>query len=294
MEQRPYGKNGFSVSAIGFGASHIGSDDCSEREAEVMLNAVLDSGVTLLDTARGYGKSEERIGQYLSHRRDEFILSTKCGYGIDGVPDWTPHCITRGIEEALRIMKTDRIDIMHFHSCGLDSLRQDDLRSALVTAKQQGKIRVAAYSGENDARNFALHCGDFTGFQTSLNLCDQRVLREALPVVQENGYGLIAKRPIANAFWRFNERPVGDYSEVYWERANAMQLAPPEGMSWLELAIRFTAFQPALTSMIIGTKSLENFRKNISILEQGPLPVELVHRIQDSFMNCDHHWEGQV
>lgn len=294
MEQRAYGTNGFKVSVIGLGASHIGSDECSEADAEKMLNAALDEGVTLIDTARGYGKSEERIGKFLARRRDEFILSTKCGYGIPGVQDWTPECIRRGVDEALRLMKTDRIDIMHFHSCPLSTLQYEDLRGALVHAKEQGKIRVAAYSGENEHRHFALECGSFTGIQTSVNICDQRVLEYALPSAQEKGYGLIAKRPIANAFWRFAERPVGDYSEVYWDRAKGMNLTPPAGMSWLELALRFTAFQPGLSSMIIGTKSLQNFRKNISILKQGPLPSALIASIRNRFQECDNHWEGQV
>lgn len=294
MEQRPYGTNGFNVSVLGLGASHIGNNECSEAEASEMLNAALDCGVTLLDTARGYGHSEERIGKFLAHRRDEFILSSKCGYGIDGVPDWTPECITRGVDEALHRMRTDRIDIMHFHSCPVGTLQNDDLRGALVRAKEQGKIRVAAYSGENEHRRFALDCGSFTGIQSSLNICDQRVITEALPTMRERGIGFIAKRPIANAFWRFTDRPNGDYSECYWDRAKVMNLSLPEGMDWLSLALRFTAFQRGLSSMIIGTKSLENFRKNIAVLEQGPLPADVVQHLEQRFRECDQHWEGQV
>ena len=294
MIYRPYGHNGFQVSVLGFGASHIGSADCSEADAERILNAVLDEGVTLIDTARGYGSSEERIGRFLSHRRKDFILSTKCGYGIPGVPDWTPECITRGIDEALRLLRTDVIDIMHLHSCPKGTLENDELRGALLRAKEQGKIRVAAYSGENEHRRYALDTHSFTGIQSSLNLCDQRVLHYELPEMLRTGIGYIAKRPIANAFWRFADVPTGDYCEPYWHRARAMGLTPPTGTDWLGYALRFTAFQPGLSSMIIGTKSLDHFRHNIALLEHGPLPQDVLDHTHNLFRRHDNNWVGEV
>ena len=89
MEQRIFGNTGLKVSVLGFGAGHIGSENLPEQEAESLLHQVLDSGITLIDTARAYGLSEERIGKYLSRRRSEFVLSTKVGYGIDGFENWT-------------------------------------------------------------------------------------------------------------------------------------------------------------------------------------------------------------
>jgi len=294
MLYRDYGNNGFQVSVLGFGASHIGSDQCTEQGAEKILNTVLDHGVTLIDTARGYGYSEDRIGKYISHRRDEYILSTKCGYGIEGVQDWTPECITQGVDYALKLMKTDYIDIMHFHSCEVDVLKNDDLRGALLKAKEQGKIRVAAYSGENEHRKFALDCEDFTGIQTSMNICDQRVIDEALPTIREKKYGLIAKRPIANAFWRFDKQPEGDYCEQYWLRAKEMNLQPPQDMSWIEFALRFTAFQEGLSSMIIGTRSMDHFLTNIKMIEKGALANETIKDARDKFKQADNEWVGLI
>jgi aryl-alcohol dehydrogenase-like predicted oxidoreductase len=72
---------------------HLNDARVSESEAGRLLNQVLDAGVNLIDTARGYGLSEERIGRHLAHRRPEFLLSTKVGYGIPGVADWTYDCI---------------------------------------------------------------------------------------------------------------------------------------------------------------------------------------------------------
>ena len=87
MLLRPYGSTGLQVPALGFGAGQIGDASRDEGEVRRLLNTELDLGVTLIDTARGDGLSEERIGRHLAHRRGEFVLSTKVGYGIQGLPD---------------------------------------------------------------------------------------------------------------------------------------------------------------------------------------------------------------
>ena len=156
------GRTGLNVSALGFGAMHINDERTSEAEAGALLNHVLDEGINLIDTARGYGLSEERIGRHLAHRRPEFVLSTKVGYGVDGVPDWTYDCIVGGVERALRVMKTEVLDIVHFHSCPLELLQRGEIIEALQRMQREGKVRLAAYSGENEALDFAIDCGAFS------------------------------------------------------------------------------------------------------------------------------------
>src|SRR6185295_18171863 len=85
--QREFGTTGLVVSALGFGAGQIGDESMGEVQAGALLNAALDLGITLVDTARGYGLSEERIGTHLAHRRQEFVLSTKVGYSVPGYDD---------------------------------------------------------------------------------------------------------------------------------------------------------------------------------------------------------------
>lgn len=293
MQTRPFGNTGLQVTPLGLGASHIGADGVSDSEAERFLNEALDLGINLVDTARGYGRSEERIGRFLSHRRAEFVISTKIGYGIGGVEDWTPECIRRGIDEARRLMRCDVLDIVHFHSCEQWRLEHGHIVEPLLMAAEQGKVRVAAYSGENEARRWAIHSGAFGSIQTSVNICDQGVLEADLPAAAERGLGVIAKRPIANAFWRFQERPSGDYSEVYWERARAMELNS-HGLPWDELALRFTAFTPGVSSCIVGTSRLENLRKNMGIVAKGALEPAVYTSLRDAFRNADQGWEGQV
>ena len=116
MIYRTFAGEDIKVSALGYGAGLIGISDLDNNSVEVLLNSVLDLGINLIDTARGYGLSEERIGQFISHRRKEFILSTKVGYDIPGTTDWTYDCIIKGIDAALVKPRTDYIDIVHLHS----------------------------------------------------------------------------------------------------------------------------------------------------------------------------------
>ncbi|MDR3692291.1 MAG: aldo/keto reductase, partial [Fimbriimonas sp.] len=241
----PFGSTGLKVSRIGLGSGQVGSGNLDDADAGRLLNAVLDSGVVLIDTARGYGLSEERIGAHLSHRRAEFVLSTKIGYGVEGFRDWTPEIVGAGIDRALKLMNTDVLDIVHLHSCPLDTLKNSGVPEALLRAKEVGKIRVAAYSGENDELGWAVSSALFGSVQTSVNICDQLSLRQYLPTAHQKGLGVIAKRPIANAPWRFAERPVGDYSEEYWTRLRMMDIDPGD-LPWQELAVRFSAYAPGV------------------------------------------------
>lgn len=293
MEQRNLGKSEIKVSVLGLGAAHIGAESVEDEAAGKLLNGALDEGVTLIDTARGYHLSEERIGRYLSHRRSEFVLSSKCGYGVEGTEDWTAECVRLGIDRALSLMNTDYIDVMHLHSCPLAVLQQGEVIEALNAAKEAGKIRLAAYSGENEERRFAIECGQFDVIQTSVNICDQRVLDEDLPAAQQAGIGVIAKRPAANVFWRFEERPSGEYCAPYWDRARAMHL-DPEPFGWLEMALRFAAYCDGVHSIIAGTANLEHLKENVKILGEGRLPEGKILEIREVFRRCDMDWTGQI
>ncbi|HMP89718.1 MAG TPA: aldo/keto reductase [Kiritimatiellia bacterium] len=293
MESRAYGKSGFQVSVVGLGAGHIGSEHADDKAVDQLLNGALDAGVTLIDTARGYGLSEERIGRFISHRRREFILSTKVGYGVNGIPDWTPAVISAGITNALKLLKTDYLDIVHLHSCPLDVLKNSDLVNELQNEVTKGRIRVAAYSGENDALTYAVHSGAFGGLQCSVNIADQRSTDTILPAAGRAGMGIIAKRPLANMAWRFKDRPTGEYAETYWTRLQEMKLDPTP-FSWTEMALRFAMAIPDVHSCIVGTSNLEHLLKNIEIANRGKLPERMFHHIRKAFVAHDRGWMGEV
>ncbi len=295
MLARPFGSTGLTVSALGLGAGHIGEAGASEGEVGHLLNAAVDLGVTFIDTARGYGLSEERIGRHLAHRRADFVLSTKGGYAAAGAPDWTGGAITLGIEQALGRMRTEVIDVFFLHSCPRAVLERGEVTQALARAKEQGKVRVAAYSGENDALAWAVASPLFGAVQCSVNLCDQRSLGREVAVAAERAMGVVAKRPIANAPWRFGERPAGDYCEPYWERLHEMGGdALRDGRGWLDLALRFAAFAPGVSTAILGTKSLGNLEAAVRVVDQGPLDDATTRRLTEAFRTHDEGWTGQI
>jgi aryl-alcohol dehydrogenase-like predicted oxidoreductase len=293
MISRLFGNTGLTVSALGFGAGQIGGAELTEDQAGTLLNRAVDLGINLIDTARGYGLSEERIGRHLSWRRGDFVLSSKGGYDIEGTQDWTPENISRGIERALRLMQTDHIDIFHLHSCPLDVLRRDDLLAALDDARQAGYIRVAAYSGENAELDWAVNSGRFGSVQTSVNLADQWSLHHVLPEAEKRGLGVIGKRPVANMAWTYPERPVGQYAEIYWERLKQLDLDPGD-LNMTELALRFSAYALGVSSVIVGTSSLENLSRNVDLVERGALPQNVLDRIELAWTEHGGAWGGEV
>jgi aryl-alcohol dehydrogenase-like predicted oxidoreductase len=292
LPQRNFGNKGFKVSILGLGAGQIGDPRLPGSSAESLLNKSLDMGITLFDTARAYGSSEERIGKYLSHRRNEFVISTKVGYGIEGYVDWTYDCILAGVDEALRLLNTDYIDIVHLHSCPLELLQRGDVVGALNKAQEKGKLRVAAYSGENEALEYAIYSEQIGSIQTSVNISDQRNLTTNIPKAKERNMGVIAKRAIANAPWIHRERPYGHYCEEYWVRWKKMGIQfdiEPE-----ELFLRFTAFSDGVDACLIGTSNPDHLKRNIEIVSKGKLPEDIYNSIRNAFAANDENWIGLV
>ena len=101
--------------------------------------------------------------------------------------------------------------------------------------------------------------------------------------------GVIAKRPIANAPWRFAERPTGNYAELYWERLQQLDLDPGE-LDWAEFALRFTAYAPGVQSAITGTAQLANLRRNVETASHGPLPAAALEGIDHAWQRVASNW----
>ena len=292
MIYNSFGKTDLKVSVLGFGAGEIGDFAIEDKKVDEILNFTLDNGINLIDTARGYYASEDRIGRFIARRRKEFVLSTKLGYGIDGETDWSYNCILKGVEEALKLLRTDYLDIVHLHSCELDTLQRGEVISALLKTKEEGKVRCAAYSGENEALLYAVNSGVFDSVQTSFNICDQRSLNNVLPVTIKKGIAVIAKRSIANAPWLYNEQPYGKYVEEYWKRFTKMGINRP--FNWFETALRFTAFTKGITTCIVGTTNINHLKHNIDYINLGPLHDNDYSLIRESFIKNDNNWVGQV
>jgi aryl-alcohol dehydrogenase-like predicted oxidoreductase len=155
IAKRELGKTGLQVTTLGYGAMELRgaprARDISEEQAETILNKVLDAGINYIDTSVDYGLSEERIGRYISHRRPEYYLASKCSCLVGARPaprgQRGPHLFTRenvvaGVEQSLARMKTDYLDVVQFHaSPSRQTLEEHGALDALLKLQEAGKVR---------------------------------------------------------------------------------------------------------------------------------------------------------
>jgi aryl-alcohol dehydrogenase-like predicted oxidoreductase len=293
VEKRIFGKTGLSVSVVGFGAAPIGYLETEQQQVNQTVNALLDAGVNLIDTAAAYQGSEEALGKAVSHRRDQFILVSKCGQAFDDLAGkaWSPEVIAATVDRSLRRLRTDRLDVMLLHSCGMEVLERGDALSALVRLRDAGKIRFVGYSGDNEEGEFAARVADVAVIETSVNICDQANLRSVLPLAREHKVGVLAKRPLANTAWRPLQELSGiyqDYAKPYRDRFETMRLTPHalsfsgEG-DWPEIALRFTLSQPGVHCAIVGTTKPANALRNLEYAAKGPLAKDVIQKIKSAF-----------
>jgi aryl-alcohol dehydrogenase-like predicted oxidoreductase len=292
---RDLGRTGLTVSALGLGAIQVGDPALTEADAARVLHAALDAGVRLIDTARAYGLSEERIGRHLATRRNEFVLSTKVGYGVPGRADWTWDCIVEGVEAARTRLASEVIDIVHLHSCPLETLQRGEVIDALLHCVARGLVRAAAYSGDGPALDYALECGAFAVLQPSLNLCDQA----ARPVIAEaatRGIGVLVKRPLAGRPWAVASRPDADDAERdYRERFSRWRAAAGlEPTDWETLSLRFAAWEPGVTCCLVGGRNPAHLVDNLRRVGEGPLPADDRRRVIDAWQAHRQDWPGRI
>lgn len=289
MEKRRLGKTDMDVSVLGFGGAEIGYQRAAEETVAELLNSGLDAGCNVIDTAECYQNSEEMIGKAVGDRRDDFYLLTKCGHphGMESAANWSKASILQSIERSLQRLKTDKIDIVHLHSCSESELRKGEGITALQTAREKGYTRYIGYSGDSRAAHYAVECGAFDTLQTSINIADQEAIDLTLPLAREKTMGVIAKRPIANAAWKTGHKPMESYHHEYWERLRKLNydfLHHGDLEKTISIALRFTLNVPGVHTAIVGTTKPERWKENAKLLADGPLS-------KDEFEAIRHRWE---
>jgi aryl-alcohol dehydrogenase-like predicted oxidoreductase len=297
MEMRSLGKTGLKVGRLGAGLFQIGYELslADEAEAARILNAALDEGINFLDTSACYGISEQLIGRAIAHRRREFILATKCGHVTGGYKgeEWTAQTVKDSIDCSLARLKTDYLDLVQLHSCGVDVLERGEATQALQDAREAGKTRYLGYSGDNDAAQWAVDSGLFDTLQTSFNLVDQHARMRLLPQAKAKNMGIIVKRPIANGMWG-SPKSLSAYTDEYFERAQTMAgMGPIPGVpdNRILLALGFTLYHDEVDVAIVGTRNLEHMRANIEWVENKlPIASEVVEELHQRFARIGQQW----
>jgi len=289
------GRTGATVTKLAYGAMELrgrvpgrGGRDVSPDEAKAILNGVLDAGITLIDTSPDYGASEELIGEFISERRSEFFLSSKCGCPINPpAGERPPHVFTRanvraGVEQSLRRMKTDHIDLVQFHiSPSRAELEKEDSVAELVALQAEGKIRFIGMSGTLPNLTDHIAMGVFDAFQIPYSALE-REHEAPIHEAAKAGSGTIIRGGVARgvpvAATEVLERLPEQFRQTYAKRRDLWDEAGLDavldGMSRMEFMLRFTLSHPDMTTTIVGTANPQHLADNVVAARKGPLPAD--------------------
>lgn len=285
LPTRLLGRTGVRVTTLGFGAMELRGaprgPELSDQEAERILNDVLDAGINFIDTSIDYGRSEEQIGRFLSHRRHEYFLASKCGCVVGGAQGEHVHTaqnIRHGVENSLRLLKTDHLDLVQFHrSLTRQELEQDGALEEALKLKGEGKVRFLGVSGTLPNLVEQIELGVFDAFQIPYSAL-QREHEEVISKAARAGAGTIIRGGVARGaptdWQRTNYMLPGTTMQDRWERAGLDELL--DGLTRIEFTLRFTLSHPGLSTTIVGTRNPKHLRDNLEFARKGPLPSEVV------------------
>jgi aryl-alcohol dehydrogenase-like predicted oxidoreductase len=287
LPTRELGRTGLQVTMLGYGAMELRGAprgrDVSEEQSERILNAALDAGINFVDTSIDYGLSEERIGKYISHRRSEYYLATKCGClagdlernppsaapGQRSPHVFTPENIITGIEQSLRRMKTDYVDLLQFHaSPSRAQLEEHGAIATVLDLKKQGKVRWIGMSGTIPNLKEHIEMGVFDEFQIPYSAME-REHESLITQASEAGAGIVIRGGAAKG-------GPGKEAGQSWDRWQQVDLSDLlGGMSRMEFILRFTYSHPHMDTTIVGTVNPDHLQDNINALLKGPLPADV-------------------
>lgn len=248
MDSRPLGKTGLRVAPIGFGAFKIGRNEKTkyaetyalptDAESDRLLNAILDLGINLIDTAPAYGLSEDRIGRALAHRRKEIVLSTKVGEQFEAgqsTYDFSEAAIRTSIEQSLARLSTDVLDLVCVHARfpDLEIVRDLPALATLADLKRRGVIRAVGFSGKTpEAALAALPLVDVLMIEYHVEDDSHAdVIRRAAAA----GVGVVVKKGLASG-----------------------RIRP-------EVAIPYVLSNPGVCALVIGGLSIDHMRRNVEL-----------------------------
>src|SRR5579883_230329 len=252
IPMRPFGRAaGVTVSALGLGGHHLGAAE-DEKTAKQIVDEAVDGGITFFDCCWEYyrGRSEEWLGKGLKGKRDKAFLMTKvCTHGRDKA------LAMRMLEESLRRLQTDHLDLWQVHGVTFDNdpalfIRPNGAAEALAQAKKEGKVRFVGFTGHKDPE---IHLGmlktnfPFDSAQMPLNSFDanfRSFQHEVLPELNRRGIAAIGMKPVCG-----HGEPV------------------TQGVLTAEEAVRYAMSVPGVTTTIVGMEKLDYLRVNLKLAQ---------------------------
>jgi aryl-alcohol dehydrogenase-like predicted oxidoreductase len=284
MRTRMLGDGGPEVGVVGLGTNNFGPR-IDYDAARAVVDAALDAGVTLLDTADIYGNgtSEEFIGRALEGRRDRVVVATKFGKPMDhapGLPRGSREYVRWAIEGSLRRLRTDTIDVYQMHEPD-DRTPIEETLGALTELVREGKVRHIGSSNfsaaQIDRADVAARDAALTRFvaaQNHYSLVEREVEDEILPTCERLGIGMLPYFPLASGlltgkYRRGEEATEGrlagrEIPAARWDRLERVEaFANERGLSLLQVAVGGLLAMPAVSSVIAGATRPEQVRANV-------------------------------
>jgi aryl-alcohol dehydrogenase-like predicted oxidoreductase len=309
MQYRTMGRTGVQVSTLALGAMNFGSlTRTTQDEAVAIVDAALEAGINVIDTADMYsvGESEEIVGKAIAGRRDDIVLATKASMPMSeernhqgGSRRW----LVTELDNSLRRLGVDHVDLYQIHRWDPRTSDEETL-SALTDLRRAGKIR---YFGSSTFPAYRIvqaqwaarehHLGRYATEQPSYSVLQRGIESHVLPVTEEYGLGVLVWSPLASG-WLSGAvregREVTSYrSTVMPERfdltvpANRARLdaveklarvADEAGLTMIQLALGFVTAHPAVTSAIIGPRTLDHLRSQLAAADTV-LPADVLDAI---------------
>lgn len=290
LEKRRIPRMETQVTFMGFGALEIGrnwgigqGDEVKrpeEEDASKVLNSVLGLGINLIDTASAYHKSEERIGKYISGRRKEYILASKCGEHNNEPAtyyDFSYKAVSESIDKSLRLLKTDSIDLMqiHFGPQPEEVIERGETVEAMKAAQKAGKIKYLGASIDGELAARCIKSGDFDVVQMTYNLLDTRN-KANIELAKERGIGVFIRFGLA--LGSLTSRVIPHLNENIRNKekiVKLLELVNNDGDMLTSLALNFLYENDGISSVLIGSKNIAHIKADMELLER-PVDGELL------------------
>ncbi|WP_461032658.1 aldo/keto reductase [Streptomyces mayteni] len=314
MRNRVLGGTGVSVSPLCLGAMMFGPwGNEDEAESIRIIHRALDAGINFVDTADVYsdGESERIVGKALKGRRDDVVLATKFFMPMGADPNQrgaSRRWIIRAVEDSLRRLGTDHIDLYQVHRPSQDTDVEETL-GALTDLVRQGKVRYLGSSSYAASQIVEAQwvAGDrrlerFVTEQPPYSIMVRGIELDVLPTARRHRMGILTYSPLGGGWlsgrYRTGRDAQAPASEARRRLANRFDMSLPEnqrkleiaeslavlaeeaGLSLIELAIAFVINHPAVTSAIIGPRTMEQLESQLPAADVA-LPAELLDRIDE-------------
>ena len=261
----------------------------SQSEVNDMFVAAREVGITLIDTAECYGDhlSEELIGRALEEtfpgERESWFIATKFGHKFTGRFErdqiWDADGVTKQLEDSLKSLRTDYVDLLQFHSGGNDVFDNDALWERLADLKKQGKVRhigISIGSNTNDYQTGKAPEVGAEAIQVVYNRLDRAPEEKVLPLCEEHDLGVLARVPLASGYLSGKYKPGATFDKTdVRSRHDSEKVAArleevdrigreevPEGVPMAEWALAWCLKHPAVTTVIPGCKNVEQVKSN--------------------------------